>query len=172
VNLSVSVASSVLKRCRLRSISDRDQEYLRDWKNANRHSFFHTSLISPEQQLTWFRGYLERSDDYMFMVTDGEVRVGCMGIRIVDGAWDIYNVILGDARFKGRGLMSDGLQLLCSYALKQQPVPIGIKVLKANPALGWYLRNGFGVVGDHAEHVCLAPAPPGLAVIPVEVTHA
>ena len=50
------------------SATDANLENLRIWKNNHRTSFFYQETIQPEQQKRWFQGYLERADDYMFMV--------------------------------------------------------------------------------------------------------
>lgn len=131
-------------RVALRSALESDIEDLRQWKNANRHSFFYQEIISPEQQQEWFQGYLARSEDSMFIVLDGERAIGCMGFRVLeDNRIDIYNVILGETALSGKGLMSQAMQLMCSYIVQQFPAEIVAKVMNSNPAQAWYLKNGF-----------------------------
>lgn len=128
----------------LRTAAESDGEDLRQWKNANRHFFFYQEIISPEQQEKWFQGYLARSDDTMFIVSKGERPIGCIGFRVLEeNRIDIYNVILGDPALGGKGLMSQAMQLMCSYIVQQSMAEIVAKVLNSNPALEWYLRNGF-----------------------------
>lgn len=139
----------------LRLIGVGDLENLRVWKNANRQSFFYQQVITPAAQQDWFRAYSEREDDFMFVICNGKHDIGCMGIRLRDGVWDIYNVILGDENFGGKGLMSRAIAMMCSFALANRSVAVTAKVLKSNPALRWYLRNGFRESADCGDHVVI-----------------
>jgi RimJ/RimL family protein N-acetyltransferase len=136
----------------LRTIVASDCEKLRGWKNENRLSFFFQELITPQMQEVWFRGYLERANDYMFAVQHANEVIGCMGFRLIDNTADIYNVILGDPEYGGKGYMSRAMALMCSYILSKSTKDIGLKVLRANPALKWYLKNGFYEVLAHDSY--------------------
>ena len=127
----------------LRSIRPSDLENLRSWKNENRKSFFFQEVISPIMQNMWFEGYLNRSDDYMFIVQSPQYEIGCMGFRLLSGKADIYNVILGNREAGGQGLMSKALNLMCSYIISLSIHEIGLKVLSSNPAVKWYIKNEF-----------------------------
>ena len=147
-------------RAWLRSANAADLKNLRHWKNQRREFFFHKEEISPEQQNRWFEAYQARPDDFMFMVMVGEEPAGCMGIRLVDGnTWDVYNVILGVSELRGSGLMSSALQALLRFAASHHPVPITLKVLKGNPAMGWYRKNGFVVAAEHPDHFSMSYRP-------------
>lgn len=147
------IISSVYPAIRLRAIEECDQHNLRVWKNANRRFFFYKEVISETAQQEWFEGYQTREYDYMFIVEAEESTIGCMGIRLLEGMWDIYNVILGDERFSKKGYMSQALRVLCSFAIGISNVRLGAKVLSDNPALMWYCRNGFQVVARHSDHI-------------------
>jgi RimJ/RimL family protein N-acetyltransferase len=137
----------------LRTIQEGDQSQLRNWKNRNRHSFFFKEIISEPAQHEWFGRYLAREDDYMFVARAEGCSIGCMGVRRVEDVWDVYNVILGDQRFSGRGYMWRALQMMCNWAAELHPLRISAKVLKDNPAITWYCRNGFRVVATRDDHV-------------------
>ena len=94
-------------------------------------------------QEKWVREYWEREDDYMFIVQYLREAIGCMGYRLINGKIDIYNVILGKPESGGKGIMSQAIRLMCSHILLSSTNVIGLKVLRSNPALKWYLRNGF-----------------------------
>lgn len=136
----------------LHSIKLSDQENLRNWKNANRQSFFYQQIISSDDQQKWFEAYLKRDDDFMFIVMAAEP-IGCMGFRFSDQVWDVYNVILGRPEFGRKGHMSHALQMMCSFARQLALIPITAKVLKDNPAVSWYKRNAFRVVAIQFDHV-------------------
>ncbi len=69
------------------------QENLRLWKNSNRSGFFNKEIISIEQQIVWFQYLKNQENNFMFIVQVDSLPVGCMGIRLTDGEWDVYNVI-------------------------------------------------------------------------------
>jgi len=137
----------------LRTIGESDQPTLLAWKNQSRQYFFFKELISESAQREWFGQYLARDDDYMFVVRVKGDSIGCMGIRLITDTWDVYNVILGDLRFAKKGYMYQALHTMCRWAVGQYPVRISAKVLKDNPAIDWYSRNGFRIVSTHLEYV-------------------
>ena len=125
------------------AITPADLENLREWKNAHRLCFFYQEIITPEQQAKWFRDYLERADDYMFVTESAGQPVGCLGFRMLDQSADIYNVILGRSESGGKGVMSRAMRLLCSFIAAEFTRDIGAQVLLSNPARGWYRKNAF-----------------------------
>lgn len=136
----------------LRSAEGADIEYLRELKNSHREYFFHRLEITQEQQAAWFATYQSRPNDFMFIVWLNGVRIGCMGIRLLDNAWDVYNVILGDQQYKGAGWMGRAFQTMLSFATGIHQAPIGLSVLKNNPAIWWYEKNGFKVETESSDH--------------------
>jgi RimJ/RimL family protein N-acetyltransferase len=148
---SFTLSSDGLPGVRLRTIEARDGERLREWKNANRASFFFRDTIEPEGQRRWYEAYRERPRDFMFVVEAAGRDVGCMGFRVLDTGADVYNVIRGAAGGPP-GAMSGALRLLCSFALASFPVPVEARVLKSNPAVPWYERNGFRVAAEEDTH--------------------
>ena len=134
---------------RLGSIQESDGEKLREWKNANRHAFFFQDIITPDQQAHWFEKYQSRADDYMFMVIVEAQTIGCMGFRMIERCADIYNLILGERAWGGKGLMSQAMRLMCSFILSDFSREIGAQVLRSNPAIRWYQQNGFRAYLTH-----------------------
>lgn len=130
-----------------------DLNNLREWKNAHKEYFFHKLEITPAQQEEWFSGYLLRADDYLFIVEFDGMPIGCMGIRFKGNNWDIYNVILGKTEFGGHGLMGRSYQVMLQFAKSQISRPISLQVLKNNPAIWWYEKNGFEVAQDLGDHL-------------------
>lgn len=149
----------------LRTIGPEDQEDLRSWKNSNRGAFFFKGEITQEGQRRWFEGYLGRPDDQMFVVDSEGLRAGCMGFRILEGAADCYNII-GLPAAAGRGILKAAMELLCSYIRDAYACPIGCKVLKDNPAVGWYQKCGYRIAGEEPDQYrmeldlsCFVPRP-------------
>ncbi len=132
----------------LRTISEKDIEKIRVWKNEHRSSFFFQDIISPENQIRWFRKYLSRGNDFVFIVSYTDKDIGCIAFRELDEVIDIYNVILGDKSFGGKGYMSIANSIMCSYIIDNFKKDITVKVLKTNPAIKWYLKNNFLEIDD------------------------
>jgi hypothetical protein len=144
---------------RLRLVEERDTDLMRSWKNANKRFFFHQQDITPEQQRAWFVGYSSRCDDHNYAVEErvgtNYETVGLLACRLLDDTVDIYNVMRGHRTANGAVTMGDALRLLCSEIARHYPEPITCKVLKNNPALDWYFRNGFESVGEGTDHIVL-----------------
>jgi RimJ/RimL family protein N-acetyltransferase len=147
-----AVAINVNAGLRLRAATFADLGHLREWKNAQRQFFFHQDLISAEQQLQWFDSFVQRPSDYMLMVEQGGTTIGCMGIRLLDTEWDIYNVILGDSAYGKQGHMGSAFAAMLDMARQQRDLPITLKVLKHNPAVCWYLKNGFNTAFEAEDY--------------------
>jgi len=137
----------------IRTSDKGDLNDLREWKNTHKEYFFHKLEITPTQQEEWFSGYHLRADDYLFVVEFDGKPIGCMGIRFKDDHWDIYNVILGKTEFGGQGLMGRSYQVMLQFAKSQISRPISLQVLKNNPAIWWYEKNGFKVTQDLGDHL-------------------
>jgi RimJ/RimL family protein N-acetyltransferase len=137
----------------LKSIGAEDLENLRAWKNEHREFFFFKGIISETDQLKWYEQYLRRPDDFMFVILVEHSPIGCIGFRYTEGKVDIYNVILGAKEMGGRGLMSGALRIMCSYAAELYRGVQGLKVLRHNPAVGWYKQNGFREIAAFEEHL-------------------
>lgn len=150
-NLIIDVASET-QNLRLRSATSLDLDFLRSWKNSQRKYFFHQAEINFEQQRAWFDTFLHRPHDHMLMVECQGAAIGCMGIRLLDSEWDVYNVILGNPAFGKQGHMGRAFAAMLAMALQQRALPITLKVLKHNPAVGWYLKNGFATAFEAEDH--------------------
>lgn len=133
----------------LRSIVEADLEFLRQWKNSQRQYFFHQEEIDPNQHRQWWESFSLRPYDIMLITEYEKQRVGCMGVRWQEDHWDIYNVILGAQEFGGRGFMGLAFSALLDYAFALKPSPIRLQVLKHNPAVKWYQKQGFEINEIH-----------------------
>ncbi|MDC1301763.1 GNAT family N-acetyltransferase [bacterium] len=139
----------------LREAVEDDQETLRTWKNAHSQRFFYREKISPAQQRQWFTNYLTRAEDHLFMVLVETLPIGCIGIRLLDDHWNIYNVIRGVNKPRSRGCMGAALHQVVEFALQRKTVPVRLKVLANNPAHDWYKENLFSVIETGQDHVIM-----------------
>lgn len=150
----------------LRTIQRRDLENLRGWKNTYRDYFFHKDVISAEAQLRWFDAYQQRPEDVMFVVEVHDEPVGCMGVRMLCGEADAYNIIRGSEAAAGRGIMSTAFRMMCTFAESRFDGPIGLRVLRVNPAVDFYKRMGLQIVGDEGDHFTMRLNPGLLRRVP------
>lgn len=139
----------------LQSIRQVDLEDLRQWKNSNRECFFFKDVITREGQERWYKAYLERADDFMFVILAENKPVGCIGFRRIENRIDVYNVILGIPEMGKKGYMGHALSMMCAFARKLYIGSIGLRVLSNNPAIHWYRRNGFVDAGESGDHISM-----------------
>ena len=116
----------------VRKIVPEDQETLRTWRHAHSQRFFDREKISPAQQRQRFTHYLTRDEDHLFMVLVKALPTGCIGIRLLDDHWDLYNVIRGVHRLHSRGCMGTALHHVIEFALQRKAIPVQLKVLAKN----------------------------------------
>ena len=122
---------------------------LRLWKNQNKNNFFHKDLITQEDQTKWYKLFKSRKNDYMFVITNNNSLVGCMGIRLINDEWDVYNVILGNLKYSKKGIMSIAFLKMIEYALSLKKTEISLKVLKNNSAIIWYKKQNFEIINSN-----------------------
>ena len=116
----------------VRKIVPEDQETLRTWRHAHSQRFFDREKISSAQQRQRFTHYLTRDEDHLFMVLVKALPTGCIGIRLLDDHWDLYNVIRGVHRLHSRGCMGTALHHVIEFALQRKAIPVQLKVLAKN----------------------------------------
>lgn len=129
---------------KLRTIENRDCESLRIAKNLHRQFFFHQKEIDHSEQQSWFDSYRIDPDNFMFVIEVDSMTVGCLGYRLTETDIDFYNLILWDAKYLHAGLMKKALEASLKNAQVRYPeIPIRVRVLVSNPAIGWYTARGF-----------------------------
>jgi len=139
----------------VRKVVQEDQETLRQWKNAHSERFFYQAEISAAQQRQWFTHYLTRNEDHLFMVLVKALPTGCVGIRLLEDHWDVYNVIRGVHSLHSRGCMGTALHPVIEFALQRKALPVQLKVLANNPACDWYKDNRFSIIKTGEGHIIM-----------------
>jgi RimJ/RimL family protein N-acetyltransferase len=99
---------------RLRLLAETDLPMTLQWRNQDhiRRWFFYSDLITPEQHSKWFEQYIERDDDFVFIIEDVEnqyMPVGQVAIYHVD--WEnrkaeFGRLMIGATQATGKGLAS------------------------------------------------------------------
>lgn len=143
---------SLDENLQLESITIDDIELIRLWKNKYKNSFFYKKDITKEEQCGWFNIYLNINDDFIFIIKYFNDIVGCLGFRKLKNEIDIYNVILGNDKYKSSGIMGNALILLCSFISSVYDYAISAKVLRSNSAINWYLKNYFEILKETQEY--------------------
>lgn len=136
---------------RLRSANYPDIELLREWKNKNKESFFYHKDISEAQQIQWFSSYIQKENDYMFIIEENVENkfepIGCMGFRVQGDDIDLYNIIRG-TKSRTSASMYEAMYIMLSYIRTIWNLPIKCDVIKDNPAVNWYLKCGFIILEE------------------------
>ena len=137
-----------MSKTTIRLIKESDLLNLMVWKNNYKSSFFYQKDITESEQKIWYLKYLENDRNFMFIVeVDSNTScIGCMGIRLINNYWDIYNVILGNNLYSKKGHMSNALKQMINFANSLNSLPIKLDVLDDNPAVKWYLSNDFVII--------------------------
>jgi len=137
----------------LKAIEKEDIELIRKWRNENSQYFFYKGMIKRGEQVEWFKSYTNNEKENIFVVEFEGTRIGCIGFRFINNTIDVYNVILGDKKFGGRGIMGKALKLMCSYILDSYGREITLMVLPENTARLWYIKNGFEEAGSGKDYI-------------------
>ncbi|KKP92663.1 MAG: hypothetical protein UR98_C0021G0010 [Parcubacteria group bacterium GW2011_GWA1_36_12] len=69
---------------KLRLITRKDIKFLRKLRNENREFFLESNYISVKGQEEWFERYKNKSDDYMFILQRGNLKIGVGAIYNID----------------------------------------------------------------------------------------
>lgn len=148
----IRINSPGLPALALESIDETHLDALRGWKNAFRHRFFHQDEISATRQREWYSGYLDRPDDWMFIIRWGGQVEGCIGYRIIDGGADIYN-LLRDPNPGRRSLShAHAADLLTNYIACTHDLPVRGRCLVGNPVIRWAHKRGFRTIGRSMQN--------------------
>jgi len=134
-------------------IEEKDLHKLMEWKNMNKGAFFFKGVITFEMQKKWFDEYQRKANDFMFIIVVDTKDIGCIGARFLNGFWDIYNIILGEAEYRGMGLMKMAWQAIIEFILQLRVAPIAFMVVKENViGVRWHKNNGSKIVSEGPDY--------------------
>jgi diamine N-acetyltransferase len=101
-------------------------EQLREWRCRDdiRRWFIDTRLITPEQQRTWFAGYLKREDDVTFIIRrlPEDRPVGAIALYNIDRQRrraEYGRLLIGEPSARGTGLAEDASGVMIDWAFRQ-----------------------------------------------------
>lgn len=143
---------------KLIDMAESHQELVRKWRASPEVSaYMYTSpTLSPESQLTWFRGIAADSSKQYWIITLDEAPVGVANLVGIDGAnrratWAFY---LGETSTRGRGVGAKVEYLVLSYVFEHLSLnKLCCEVFCFNEAvIKMHQRFGFAVEGVLREH--------------------
>jgi RimJ/RimL family protein N-acetyltransferase len=145
-------------RIQVRLLEENDLPMTLRWRNQDhiRKWFIHPEILSLEQHQAWFRGYLQRDNDYVFIIEetrDFKKPVGQVSLYNID--WEgrlaeFGRLMIGEAQAQGKGLAKEASRLLLVYAFKRLGLTrVVLEVFENNePALAIYRDCGFREVSE------------------------
>ncbi|MBX3193959.1 MAG: GNAT family N-acetyltransferase [Microbacteriaceae bacterium] len=153
---SASLAPVAGDRGVLRMLGEADLPLTLAWRNhPDSREWFHSSaVIAPEQHEAWYRGYLERDDDYVFvMEADGRPVAQAALYDIGSGSAE-FGRLLVDPAARGAGHSHRVIALVLRVADEVMGLDeLRLEVKTANArAIGAYERAGFSTVDEPASH--------------------
>lgn len=152
-----TVAAIVGRRVRLRPLAAADLPRTLAWRNQDhvRNWFVHSAQLTWEQHQGWFERYLERDDDFLFVIDETDQLqkpIGQISLYRVDwqaGTAEYGRVLIGEPDAAGRGYASEATALLLEFAFTEWKLArVELEVFADNErALSIYHRCGFEPVG-------------------------
>ncbi|UCH12870.1 MAG: GNAT family N-acetyltransferase [Candidatus Omnitrophota bacterium] len=137
-------------RIKLKKLESCDLERVRKWRNQNRHNFFTDKIITPDQQQAWFNTYIKKQNEKMYIIITKarEIPIGVISIYDIDFKKNIARIgriIIGNKRYRGRGLAVDAVKAVLKFAFNMLKLKkISLEVFATNSrACRLYRRCGF-----------------------------
>ena len=133
---------------RLKPIKKPDLEFMRNLRNQNRNFFIHSDAISTsEKQAGWFEEYTKKHDDYTFILTKNDTKIGIGAIYNINEKKrnaEIGRFII-DQKFQGHGHGKILLKKIEELAFSRLGLEsLYLEVLTGNKtAVNFYKKTGF-----------------------------
>jgi RimJ/RimL family protein N-acetyltransferase len=148
-------------RVRLRLLEESDLPMTLTWRNQDhiRERFIHSNIVSSEQHQEWFKGYLQRDNDYLFIIEemkDLQKPVGQISLYNIswsEGSAELGRLMIGDAEARGKGLATVAARLLVGVAFNQFRLKeLYLEVFRHNSAaIAIYQQCGFQLSHEHDD---------------------
>jgi aminoglycoside 6'-N-acetyltransferase len=139
----------------LRLLEAGDLDLTRAWRNdPDSRAWFHDgAAIEPEGHLAWFRAYLTRDDDYVFMVEIAGRPVAQVSLYDIRESSAEFGRLLVDPGARGGGLSHRVVALTLQAAERLGVDHLHLEVKKDNVrAIRAYEKAGFVADPDIAGH--------------------
>jgi len=145
------------KHLSVRLLENKDLEFIRRLRNENRQHFLDSNYISKQDQQRWYKSYLLRTDDQMFVLEENGVSVGCGALYNIDidkKKAEVGRFVI-DVSHRGKGYGGILIRLIEEMALSKFEIKeLYLEALAANiPAISLYKRMGYKKVGRQSGSV-------------------
>ena len=142
---------------KLNFLEKRDLEFIRRLRNENRQHFLDSNYISEQDQQRWYKSYLLKNDDQMFVLENNGISVGCGALYNIDinkKKAEVGRFVI-DKSHRGKGYGGILIRLIEEMALSKFEIKeLYLEVLAANiPAILLYKRMGYKEVGRQSGSV-------------------
>lgn len=146
---------------RLRPLAEEDLELLRSWRNHPHivRWFVDQTVIDSERQKEWYRTYLVKENDLVFMIEETtfiKQPIGSLSVYHIDrddGSAEFGRFMIGHPSARGRGYGKQALQAAircCMSELRLQE--LRLEVFKDNAAaMHLYAEAGFRTVQEQVK---------------------
>lgn len=136
----------------LRPVLSSDLMKMRSWRNSDwaRSFFLNSEIISPEQQEKWYQSYINKTDDYMFIIELDNIDVGTVALYHVnhdEGSAEFGRLLIAEKEARGRSIGEKVLRILSEFAFNDFKLSkITLEVFSDNDkAVYIYQKVGFTV---------------------------
>ncbi len=161
---------------RLRLLEEADLETTLSWRNENRRWFVHSDPLTIGRHRAWFHQYIERDDDFVFVIEQSAGRAAPVGqvalyeIQWEDRTAEFGRLLIGEPAARRTGIAGKATEILLDYAFAVMGIrTIRLKVLESNlAAISLYQKCGFvkaaaeaGLIAMTKERDCPAAHSPG-----------
>lgn len=148
----------------LRLVTEADLNLTLRWRNQDhiRCWFFTSAIITPEQHHRWFEKYLERDDDFVFVIEERATHrpIGQVALYHVD--WDLKRaefgrLIIGEPDAMGKGFAHLATELAIRIAFVDLNLDqLYLQVFAHNTrARAIYESTGFQVVSQQNDIITM-----------------
>jgi RimJ/RimL family protein N-acetyltransferase len=148
----------------LRLVTEADLDLTLRWRNQDhiRRWFFTSSIIDPEQHHRWFEQYIERDDDFVFVIEELATQrpIGQVALYHVD--WDLRRaefgrLMIGESDAMGKGFARSATELAIRIAFVDFKLrQLYLEVYAHNTrARAIYESTGFQVVSQQNNLVTM-----------------
>ncbi len=149
----------------LRLLEEADLAMTLAWRNQShiRRWFVHSDVVTPEQHERWFKQYIDREDDFVFIIEEvGQLKkpvgqVSLYKIDTVNRTAEFGRLMVGDPEAKGKGIAKMATSMVLEFGLSYLDLElIYLEVFKDNhPAFHIYQSVGFVSVHEKENMVAM-----------------
>lgn len=111
-----------------------DINYIMIWRNNNeiRKWFFNSNTVTYEEQIMWYKSYINNQNEIMFIIDDKYQQIPIGTISITNINWDnstghIGRIMIGNFKVRGKGIGKESIESVSNFAF----ITLGLKKLYA-----------------------------------------